>query len=174
MLGDGVWLRFAVEQHGFWRCQINFAGDVVLDVVEVCHPVAFKHGKAVLEIVLSRHHRKRLREFLPLESSIVLKGISWQPGSPGQLVSQGFAGKACCLAGANPGHMPHLTLCSTVLHDILFAFLPGQQLVSLFSKIRVAALLAIFQSMLSGRGNSWPHTGNDIPAPPPPLLVPYS
>ena len=75
VLGNGVWLCFAGQQHRLRWTQINFAGDVVLDVVKVWHPVAFKHGKAVLKIILSRHHRKRLWEFLPLESSIVL--IDW-------------------------------------------------------------------------------------------------
>ena len=47
--------------------QIKFAGDVVLDVVEVCHPVAFKHGKAVLEIVLPRPPLKMIARISPIE-----------------------------------------------------------------------------------------------------------
>ena len=65
MLGDGVWLRFAVKQHGFRRCQIDFAGDVVLDVVEVCHPVAFKHGKAVLKNCLVATPPKTIARISP-------------------------------------------------------------------------------------------------------------
>ena len=72
MSGDGFQGRLAVKQHLLRRRQIKFSGDIVLDVFEICHSVTFKNGKTMLEILLSRHHRKRLRKFLPLKSPVVL------------------------------------------------------------------------------------------------------